>query len=216
MVNRLAGHFGWISGIVFVILFIPSYLSAPDTPLATSTNQDVISFMTSQPGEVLTLNGVLLVFAGFFFLFFLGALHGALQRAEVASSGFPSTALVGGAIFLTLMLAGAAIEIMHPAAATRFQYFRPDAQLGFLSMALSGWMYRFAFVGMAAMIAATSFEALSTGMLPRWMAWAGLVAALAAILRLLGPTAGWLALLWIIVVCVFMLRVTAARTQSQV
>jgi hypothetical protein len=99
MVNRLAGHVGWISGIVFVILFIPSYLSAPDTPLATSSNQDVISFMTSQPGEVLTLNGVLLVFAGFFFLFFLGALHRALQRDEVTSSGFPSTALVGGAIF---------------------------------------------------------------------------------------------------------------------
>jgi hypothetical protein len=85
--------------------------------------------MTSQPGEVLTLNGVLLVFAGFFFLFFLGALHRALQRDEVTSSGFPSTALVGGAIFLALMLAGAAIEIMHPAAATRFQNFRPDAQL---------------------------------------------------------------------------------------
>jgi hypothetical protein len=79
-------------------------------------------------------------------------------------------------------------------------------------MALSGWMYRFAFVGMAAMIAATSFEALSTGMLPRWMAWAGLIAALAAILRLLGPTAGWLALLWIVVVCVLMLRATATRT----
>jgi hypothetical protein len=79
--------------------------------------------------------------------------------------------------------ASAAIGIMHPATATRFLSFRPNAQLVYL-MAAPGWMFRFALVCMAAIIATTSFEALSTELLPRWIAWAGLMVALAAILRL--------------------------------
>ena len=103
------------------------------------------------------------------------------------------------------MLTGAAVEIVYPATLARFENFQQDAQLGFLSLALSGWMYRFAFVGMSVLIAATSVVALRTGVLPRWLAWPGLVAALVALLRFLGPLGGWLALLWVITVCVLML-----------
>ena len=66
-------------------------------------------------------------------------------------------------------------------------------------------MYRFAFVGMSVLIAATSVVALRTGVLPGWLAWAGFVAALAALLRFLGPLGGWLTLLWVAAVCVLML-----------
>src|SRR3712207_7397911 len=48
--------------------------------------------------------------------------------------------------------------------------------------------YRFAFVGMSVLIAATSVVVLrSTGVLPRWLGWAGLLVALVALLRFLGP-----------------------------
>ncbi len=63
-------------------------------------------------------------------------------------------------MFLALVLAGAAVEIVHPAALARFENFRPDAQLGFLSLVLYGWMYRFALVGMSVLIAATSVVVL--------------------------------------------------------
>jgi hypothetical protein len=66
-------------------------------------------------------------------------------------------------------------------------------------------MYQLAFVGMAALIAATSVIALRTSVLPGWLAWAGFVAALVALLRFLGPLGGWWALLWIIAVSVLML-----------
>ena len=36
-------------------------------------------------------------------------------------------------------------------------------------------MYRFAFVGMATLIAGTSFVGLRTGILPKWMVWVGWV-----------------------------------------
>ncbi len=77
------------------------------------------------------------------------------------------------------------MEIVHPATLARFENFRPEAQIGFLSLVLSGWMYRFALVGMSVLIAATSVVVLRTGVLPRWVALGGFVAALFALLRFL-------------------------------
>jgi hypothetical protein len=77
------------------------------------------------------------------------------------------------------------VEIVHPATLARFENFRPEAQIGFLSLVLSGWMYRFALVGMSVLIAATSVVVLRTGVLPRWVAFGGFVAALFALLRFL-------------------------------
>lgn len=210
--GRAAVRLGGISGVLFVVLFVPSYLSAPDTPVAVSGPQDVIAYFTNRQDGILTLNGLLLIFAAFFFLWFLGVLHAVLQDAEGEGYGFASVSLAGGLPFMALVLAGAAVEIVYPATLARFENFQQDAQLGFLSLALSGWMYRFAFVGMAALIAAASVVALRTGVLPGWLAWAGLVAALVALLRFLGPLGGWLALLWIIAVSVLMLTGGAGST----
>jgi hypothetical protein len=203
--GRAAVRLGGLSGILFVVLFVPSYLSAPDSPIATSGPQDVIDYFTDRQDGILIINGLLLVFGAFFFLWFLGTLQGVLQDAEGEGHGFSSVSLAGGLIFIALVLTGAAVEIVYPATLARFENFQQDAQLGFLSLALSGWMYRFAFVGMAALIAATSVIALRTSVLPGWVAWAGFVAALVALLRFLGPLGGWLALLWVIAVSVLML-----------
>src|SRR5919112_2765464 len=203
--ERAAVRLGGISGILFVVLFVPSYLSAPDTPIATSAPQEVIDYFTARQDGILFINGLLLIFAAFFFLWFLGVLHSMLQDAEGERYGFSSVSLAGGLLFITLVLAGAAVEIVYPATLARFENFQQDAQLGFLSLALSGWMYRFAFVGMAALIAATSVVVLRTGVLHRWLGWAGLLVALVALLRFLGPLGAWLALLWIIAVSVLMI-----------
>jgi hypothetical protein len=196
---------GGISGLLFVILFIPAYLSPPDSPGFTSSIEQVLDHFTTRRDEILTLNGMMLIFAAFFFVWFLGVLHSVLQDVERDGYGFASVALTGGLLFVALMLAGAAVEIVHPAAQARFTNFRPDPQLGLLSYALAGWMYRFCFVGMSALIAATSVVALRTSLLPTWLAWAGFAAALVALLRYFGPLGGWLALAWIVVVSVLML-----------
>jgi hypothetical protein len=66
-------------------------------------------------------------------------------------------------------------------------------------------MYRFAFVGMSVLIAATSAVTLRTGILPGWLAWAGFAVALVALLRFLGPLSAWVPLLWVVAVSVLML-----------
>jgi hypothetical protein len=154
---------------------------------------------------------LLLIFAAFFFLWFLGVLHGVLRRAEGEGGEISTVALAGGLVFLALVLAGAAVEIVHPAALARFENFRPDAPLGFLSLVLSGWMYRFALVGMSVLVAATSVVVLSTGVMPRWLALAGFVAALLALLRFLIPLGGILGLLWVLAVSALMLAGLTGR-----
>ena len=202
---------GGISGILFVILFIPSYLSAPDSPSLTSSAQQLIDHLVSRQDEIIFLNGVLLIFAAFCFLWFIGILHAVLQGAERDGYGFASVALTGGLLFVALMLAGAAIEIVHPATMSRFANFQRDPQVGFVSFALSGWMYRFAFVGLAVLIAATSLVAVRTEILPRWLGWLGFVCAAVALLRFFGPLGGWLVMAWIVVVSVLMLSGKVGR-----
>lgn len=200
-VLRLAGA----SGLLFLVLFIPSYLTPPDAPVAASTPQQVFEYFNGRQGEILLLNGVFLIFAAFCFVMFLGVLHHAAQRSEADGLGFSSIVLGGGLMFISLMLVGAAAEIVHSATQVRFQNFRVDAQLGFLSLAMSGWLYRFAFVGMSAMIAATSLVGLRTGLLPAWLVWLGFVAALVALLRYFGPLGGWLCMAWIAAISVLMI-----------
>jgi hypothetical protein len=212
---RAAVRLGGISGILFVVLAVPSFLSAPDTPVATSGSQDVIDYFNGRQDGILTNNGLLLIFAAFFFLWFLGVFYGVLRAAEGEGYGFSPAALAGGVLFIALILGGAAVEIVYPATLARFENFEQDAQLGFLSLALSGWMYRFAFAGMSVLISATSVTALRTGVLPGWLGWAGFLFALVALLRILGPLGAWLSLLWIIAVSLLMVAGGVGSTSSR-
>ena len=65
---------GGISGILFVVLAVLSFLSPPDTLVITSASQDVIDYFNERQDGILTNNRLLLVFTAFFFLWFLGML----------------------------------------------------------------------------------------------------------------------------------------------
>jgi hypothetical protein len=211
MAYTTAARLGGIGGILFVVLFFRSYLTPPDTPVPASGPQDVVAYFGDRQDGILLYNGVLLIFAAFFFLWFLGGLHGVLRSVEGEGGGISSVALGGGLVFITLVLAGAAVEIVYPATLARFENFQADAQLGFLSLALSGWMYRFALAGMSVLIAAASVVVLATGVMPRWLALVGFVAALLALLRFLIPLGGIVGLVWVLLVSALMLVGRAGR-----
>ncbi|HZG64702.1 MAG TPA: hypothetical protein VEY13_14545 [Rubrobacteraceae bacterium] len=180
---------GGISGILFAVLAVPSFLPPPDTPVVTSASQDVIDYFNERQDGILTNNGLLLVFAAFFSLWFLGVLYGLLRAPRAKGMPCSRTSRWRGEAVRSIDAGGSSGRDRLPAILARFENFQQDAQLGVLSLALSGRMYRFAFVGMSALIAAASLVALGTGVLPRWLAWAGFLFALAALLRLVGPLA---------------------------
>jgi hypothetical protein len=205
----MAARLGGIGGILYVVLFIPAYIVGyPDSPNRASTDQGVFDYFAEGAGAFLFFNGVLTIFALFFLLWFLGALHGVLRSAEgeVEGGWLSSAALVGGIVFAVLSYAGVAVEIVHPATLSRFEDFEPDPQLVFMTLALASWLYHFCQVGTSVLAAATSVLALRTGALPTWLAYVGFVVALLALLHFLIPLLGALAgLLWIAVVSVLML-----------
>lgn len=213
MVDRgLVVRFGGISGVLYVLLFIPAYVVGyPDALDPASSSQGVFEYFDAGLGAFLFFNGVLTVFAAFFFVWFLGVLYSVLRSAERTSGSeeggwLSSAALAGGVMFVTLSWAGVAVEIAHPAALSRFASFQPDAQLAFTTLALSSWLYHFCQIGTSVLVSATSMIALETGVLPRWLAWAGFVVALLALLHFLLPLlAALVGLLWVAVLSVLML-----------
>jgi hypothetical protein len=214
MAGRGLARLGGVCGLLFVLLMVPAYVVGyPDAPTPTSGAEDVVGYFGASPDAFVLANGVLAVFSTFFFLWFLGALHVVLRRAEGEDVGLSSAALAGGTLFIALSCAGYAAEIIYPAAMLRFENFAPDAEPAFTSLALSAWLYHFCQVGASVMIAATSLVALGTGVLPRWLALAGLVVALLTLLHFLFPLLGAVAgLLWVAVVSALMLVASGSES----
>ena len=104
---------------------------------------------------------------------------------------------------------------MHPATVQRFVNFVPDPQLTFVSLALSTWLYHFCQVGDAVMISAASLVVLGSGILPRWLALVGLLAAILALLHFLFPLVGTISgLVWVTLVSALMVAGISQGTQA--
>lgn len=206
MENGVLVRFGGISGILFVVLVIPLYIvGTPDAPSNLAEAEEVVRYFAGNASGFLIFNGVFAIFCLFFFLWFLGILRGVLRGAEGEGGLLSSVALAGGLIYAALVSVGWVTEIAYPAAETRFVNFEA-AQLGFLTLVLAAWSYVFANAGMSVLVSAASLIILRTGILPRWLALFGLVAALLALLAfLIPPYGGMLALLWVVVLSALML-----------
>jgi hypothetical protein len=148
---------------LYVLFLIPSFLiGRPDVVEEAASTQGVIEYYIDRQDAFLIGNGVIVLFAAFFFLWFLGILCGMLWRAESEGPWLALVALAGGLMFITLSRAGTVTEILYAATVSRFDSFEQDAQLAFLSVALSSWLYHFGQVGTSVMVIATSLVVLGT------------------------------------------------------
>ena len=217
MTVRGLARLGGICGLLYVLLMVPAYVVGyPDAPTATSGAREVIAYFGASPDTFVLANGTLAIFSTFFFVWFLGALHGLLRRTEGDAGNLSSIVLVGGTTFIVLSCAGYAAEIIHPATLSRFENFVPDAGTAFSSLVLSAWLYHFCQVGASAMVAATSLVALGTGVLPRWLVLVGLVVALLTLLHFLLPLIGAVAgLVWVALISALMLAGTGVASSPR-
>src|ERR687895_616454 len=107
MAGRNLARLGGVCGLLFVLLMVPAYVVGyPDAPTPASSAEEVVGYFGASPGTFVLANGILTVFSTFFFLWFLGALHGLLRRAEGEEVSLSSAALAGGALFIALSCAG--------------------------------------------------------------------------------------------------------------
>src|SRR3712207_3531868 len=95
---------GGICGILFVILLIPGlFIARPDVPDDSLSTRQVVDYFNDRQDVLMIGNGLSFIFAAFFSLWFLGALHSVLRSAEGEEIGLSSVALAGGLMFVATL-----------------------------------------------------------------------------------------------------------------
>jgi hypothetical protein len=126
-------RFGGISSISIRGSLIATYVVGyPDAPTRTAITGEMDGYFNSRLTEFLIRDGVVTIFATLFVLWFLTMLHSMLRRlrAREAASHLPPG---GRLVYVTLVVAGLAVELLYPAIMARFENFQQDAQIGFMS-----------------------------------------------------------------------------------
>ena len=205
-----------IAAILFALLYGASLFGVMDLPEGGDSDQDVLAaFADSDNRTGLIVGTYLLAAAGLSFLWFLASLRATVRRHE-ETSRLSTLVLAGGVVYVVMLFAaGASFGVLPLAVAVdeiSVAQIDPDlarvlVNLGFVSLLVYGLM------AAAAMVLAASIAGLRTGMLPRWLAWAGLPV---AVLLLLGPTymPQLLVPIWAVAVGIALDRRTATATSS--
>ncbi len=196
-----------LSGIVFVVLMLVGAAFVLDVPKGDASAQEIASYLTDSGNHTRNIIGAYLwVLGGLAFLGFVTGLRSVLRRAE-GDPGTLSNLVFGAGVVFTAVWSVSAAAIASVAYAVEFSDARvsnPDLvtvlpSLGGLLLLLGG-----GFAGIL-LLAATSILIFRTGVLPRWLAWLGIVVAVSLVFDVaymnILPLVGW-----VLVASIAMLR----------
>ena len=176
-------------------------------PKGDASAQEIASYLTDSGNHTRNIIGAYLwVLGGLAFLGFVTGLRSVLRRAE-GDPGTLSNLVFGAGVVFTAVWSVSAAAIASVAYAVEFSDARvsnPDLvtvlpSLGGLLLLLGG-----GFAGIL-LLAATSILIFRTGVLPRWLAWLGIVVAVSLVFDVaymnILPLVGW-----VLVASIAMLR----------
>jgi hypothetical protein len=199
-----------LTGVVFVVLLVTSIVvgssgSPEDFP---GKVDEIVEYYEDHHGSVL-ISGTIGTIAAFFFLLFAGTLRARLAAAEGGDLRLASTAFAGAIAVATVGLAIDAVNLAAGLRAEEDDKIAPaeatalfDLQGALVGAALP--------VALAVMIAATGALALRAVLLPRWFGFVSLVLAIGLLIIVIAFFILPLALLWVVVVSVLLIRAPAA------
>jgi hypothetical protein len=210
-----------LSGIAFVVLMLTGAAFVIDVPAADASAQEVAGYLADSGNHTRNVVGAYLwVLGGLAFLGFVAGLRGVLRRAEGEPGTLSSLVFGAGVAFAAVWSVSAAV-LASVAYAVEFSdspVSDPDLvrvlpQLGSLLLLLGG-----GFAGILLLLA-TAALIFRTGVLPRWLAWSGILVAIALVfdvtyMNILPLVA------WVLVASVVLLRrqdeaATAATPERQ-
>ena len=170
-----------LSGIVFVVLMLTGAFFVTDVPKADASAQEIAGYLADSGTHTRNIIGAYLwVLGGLAFLGFVTGLRGVLRRAE-GDPGTLSNLVFGAGVVFTAVWSASAVALAAVAYAVEFSdapVSDPDIvrvlpQLASLLLLLGG-----GFAGILLLLA-TSTLTFRTGVLPRWLAWFGILVAIA-------------------------------------
>jgi Domain of unknown function (DUF4386) len=172
-----------LSGIVFVVLMLTGAFFVIDVPAPDASTQEIAGYLADSANHTRNIVGAYLwVLGGLAFLGFVAGLRAVLRRAE-GDPGTLSSLVFGAGVVFTAVWSVSAVAI----AAVAYSVGLGDApvsdpdlvrvlpQLGSLLLLLGG-----GFAGIV-LVLATSMLTFRTRVLPRWLAWFGILVAIALV-----------------------------------
>jgi hypothetical protein len=171
-----------IGGIVFVVLMVSgSFFLVGDVPRAAAPEQEIAAYLADSDNHMRNIIGLYLWTVGALaFLWFLTRLRSDLRGAEGGTGALSNLAFGAEVAFAAVWMVSAAAlgSVAYAIALRGAPISNPDLvrvlpPMGGLLLLLGG-----GFAGLLLLLAA-SVVILRTGVFPRWLAWLGIVAAIA-------------------------------------
>ena len=179
MINQIE-RWAPLGGVIFVVLLIIGLVLIGDHPDPDAVDGEIKDYLGDSGMHRNNIIGAYLwVLAGLALLWFLTHLRGVLRTAEGEPGTLSNLGFAAGLVFTVLLMAGGAtiaavagaIEF-RDAPITETDLVRTLPQMGYAMILLGG--------GFAAvvLVLTTSIISLQTGVLPQWLAWGGILAAI--------------------------------------
>jgi hypothetical protein len=186
MVGRIE-RWAPIGGIVFVALMVVGTFFVGDVPTADAPEQEITDYLADSDNHTRNIVGAYLWTVGALtFLLFLTRLRSDLRRAEGGTGALANLAFGAGVVFAAVWMVSAAVFAsvayaveLRDAPVTDPDLVRVLPPMGRLLLLLGA-----GFAGLLLLLAA-SVVILRTAVLPKWLAWLGIVAAIALLFDLI-------------------------------
>ena len=173
-----------VAGLLFVVLIVASIFVAPGTPNAHATAAKVVSYYQNHKGGVRVEAYVigLAVFVGVFFFWYLRDwVCSVAENRQLATIGFAGALLFAAS--------GALAAGIYWALADGVGHLDASAMQAFNVWQMDGVAFLLG-VGQAVFLVGTGVAIARSGVLPRWLGWAGVVLGVIglAVPAAVGPT----------------------------
>jgi hypothetical protein len=197
-----------LTGVVAVALFLLGALIHDvigDVPDGDAPAAEFASYYQEEDGSIWWASLPIFIGIGFF-LWFVGALRGALHEAEGGVGRLASTAHAGGIATAVLIFAGFGTQVSAAILVSdRDAPIDPEVAVGFWWV--GDGMIVASFYAAAVLLAASGFVFLRSGTLvPRWFGWVTLALALLLLL----PWVNWIGFfvfaVWVVVTSILLWR----------
>ena len=172
-----------LSGIVFVVLMLTGAFFVSDVPAPDASTQEIAGYLADSGNHTRNIAGAYLwVLGGLAFLGFVAGLRAVLRRAE-GDPGTLSSLVFGAGVVFTAVWSVSAVALAAVAYSVGFadapvsdpDLVRVLPQVGSLLLLLGG-----GFAGIL-LVLATSMLIFRTRVLQRWLAWFGILVAIALV-----------------------------------
>jgi hypothetical protein len=199
-----------LGGIAYVVFFVVGFLVIyGGAPKQSASPAKVIAYYSSgSHRDKAGLGWFLLLLGVFFLLWFLAALRQAVRR--LAGDGLLTTATtIGGAVYAAMTIAAFSVDVALKTMSDDTYHHTVYPELVHAGNDIAYALHSGGGVGAAAMMIAASLAALGSPLVPRWLAWLGVVAGISAIVSFVFIP--WFVIaVWLVVASVLVFRAHVA------